>query len=77
MQTCCPKCSTIVKSAGNAWEIINGACPELARTQWNGRPEYCPVLSVVVEPDVVLPGVAERPAIQAEIDRVRVQLLKQ
>ena len=76
MQTCCPKCSTMVKSAGPEWEIINGSCPELDGTQWIGKPEYCPILSVVVEPDVVLPGVAARTNVQAEIERVRVRFLK-
>jgi hypothetical protein len=45
MQTCCPKCSTMVKSVGTEWKIINGSCPELVGTQVNGKPEYCPVLS--------------------------------
>lgn len=76
LQTCCPKCSTIVKSNGTEWEILNSSCPALVGTQWNGSPEYCPVLSVVVEPDVVLPGVAARATVQAQIDRVRVQFLK-
>ena len=63
----------MVKSAGpNQWEIINGFCPELSGTQWNNRPEYCPILSQVAEPDVTLPGAPNRVAIQAEIDRVRV-----
>jgi hypothetical protein len=40
MQTRCPKCSTVVKSADpNQWEIINGACPELSGTQWSNKPE--------------------------------------
>jgi hypothetical protein len=31
LQTRCPKCSTMVKSASpNQWEIISGACPELS-----------------------------------------------
>jgi len=32
-----------------------------------GKPEYCPVLSVVVEPDVILPGVAIRAEVLAEV----------
>ena len=76
MQTCCPKCSTIVRSSGTGWEIINSSCVELVGTQWNGEPEYCPLLSIVVEPEVVLPGVAVRTSVQAEIDRVRVTFLK-
>ena len=72
MQTACPKCSTIIKSTGQQWTIINGSCPELIETFWQGRPEYCPVLSVVVEPDVALPGVANRAQVLAEIDRTSV-----
>jgi hypothetical protein len=71
MQTACPKCATIVKSTEAKWEILNGSCPELAGTQWSGKPEYCPILSLVVEPDIVLPGVANRAEVEAEIDRVK------
>jgi hypothetical protein len=63
----------MVKSTGpNQWEIINGFCPELSGTQWSNKPEYCPILSQVAEPDVTLPGAPNRVAIQAEIDRVRI-----
>ena len=65
-----------MKSTGTDWEIINSSCPALIGTPWSGQPEYCPVLSVVVEPDVVLPGVAVRTTVQAQIDRIKVQLLK-
>ena len=66
----------MVKAAGGDWEIINGFCPELAGTQWDGMPEFCPLLSVVVEPDVVLPGVAVRTVVQAEIDHAKVLFLQ-
>ena len=66
----------MVKATGGDWEIINGSCPELAGTQWDGMPEFCPVLSVVVEPDVVLPGVAVRTFVQAEIDHAKVLFLQ-
>lgn len=72
MQTRCPKCSTMVKSTGPHWEIINGSCPELSGTQWKDKPEFCPILSLVAEPDVSLPGASNRTAVQAEIDLVRV-----
>jgi hypothetical protein len=62
----------MVKSIGAQWVIINGPCPELSGTQWSDRPEFCPILSQVVEPDVTLPGTWNRVAIQAEIDRIRV-----
>jgi hypothetical protein len=62
----------MVKSIGAQWVIINGPCLELSGTQWNDRPEFCPILSQVVEPDVTLPGAWNRVAIQAEIDRMRV-----
>ena len=35
----------------NQWEIISGACPELSGTQWSNKPEFCPTLSQVAEPD--------------------------
>jgi hypothetical protein len=72
MQTRCPNCTIMVKSTGSQWIIINGPCPELAGTQWSGRPEFCPTLSQVLEPDVTLPGAWNRVVIQAEIDRIRV-----
>ena len=72
MQTGCPKCKTIVRTDGVAWTILNGSCPELAGTPWEGKPEYCPVLSMVAEPDVTLPGLGHRAQVQAEIDRARV-----
>jgi hypothetical protein len=62
----------MVRSSGSKWEILNGFCPELAGTSWLGKPEYCPVLSVVVEPDVILPGVAIRAEVQAEVDHLKV-----
>ena len=49
MQTRCPKCTTIVRSIGPEWEILNGACPELSGTKWHSKPEYCPTLSRVAE----------------------------
>ena len=70
MQTKCPKCSTIVRSNGPRWEILNGSCPELSWTQWRNSPEFCPTLSLIAEPDVTLPGVAKRSAVEAEISMV-------
>jgi hypothetical protein len=61
----------MVKSTGKLWEIINGSCPELTETRWTNKPEFCPILSLVAEPDVSLPGASNRAAIQAEIDLVR------
>ena len=58
----------MVQSTGQKWKIINGSCLELVGTSWQGQPENCPVLSVVVAPDVTLPGVANRAQVQAEID---------
>jgi len=72
MQTRCPKCSTIVRSNGTDWEIINGACPELSGTDWKDNPEFCPTLSHVAEPEVVLPGVTSRADVQVGIERVRI-----
>jgi len=72
MQTRCPKCTTMVRSNGSDWEILNGSCLELSGTAWKDSPEFCPTLSHVVEPEVVLPGVANRAMVQREIDRVRV-----
>ena len=65
MQTRCPKCTTIVKANGTDWAILNGACPELSRTEWENKPEF-------VQPEIVLPGIASRAAVQEEIERVRV-----
>jgi hypothetical protein len=68
----CPECTTIVKANGTDWAIINGACPELSETEWENKPESCPALSHVVQPEIVLPGLASRAAVQEEIERVRV-----
>ena len=71
MQTRCPKCTTIVRSSGAGWEILKADCSELSGTEWKDHPEFCPTLSHVAEPEVVLPGVANRAAVRAEIERVR------
>ena len=71
MQTGCPKCRTIVRANNGEWKILNAGCPDLAGTQWAGKPEYCPVLTVIAEPDVTLPGVAIRATVQSEIERIR------
>jgi hypothetical protein len=47
-------------------------CPELTATEWKNNPEFCPTLSQVVEPEVILPGVASRAAVQEAIERVRI-----
>jgi hypothetical protein len=60
MQTRCPRCTTIVRSNGKDWEILNGACSELSGTEWKDNPEFCPTLSHVVQPDVLLPGITSR-----------------
>ena len=57
---------------GIDWEILEGACLELSATQWANKPEFCPTLSHIVESDVILPGIASRDAVQAEIDRMKV-----
>ena len=72
MQTRCPICTTIVRSNGTEWQILNGACPDLPGTEWENKPEFCPTLSRVVEPEIVLPGVASRAAVQEEIERARI-----
>lgn len=72
MQTRCPNCSSIVKTPdGVAWTIINGACPQLAGTRWMDKPEFCPTLSEVAQPEVILPGIANRKAVMAEIERAK------
>jgi hypothetical protein len=71
MQTKCPKCSTAVKSNGTDWEIIGGPCVELAGTHWLLYAEYCPTLSKIAEPDVLLPGATDRVEVEAEIIRVQ------
>jgi hypothetical protein len=71
MQTKCPNCSTAVKSHAGGWEIIGGPCLELAGTHWMRHPEFCPTLSGVAEPDVLLPGATERNDVEAEIIRVQ------
>jgi hypothetical protein len=71
MQTKCPNCSTAVRSDGANWEIIGGPCVELAGTHWLHHAEYCPILSKVAEPDVVLPGATDRSKVEAEIIRVQ------
>lgn len=76
MQTRCPNCSTIVKSKGDSWELINSSCVALAGTEWDGKAEYCPLLSLVVAPEVTLPGLAIRLSVQAEIDKSKVKRLK-
>ena len=63
MQTKCPKCSTAVKSNGSDWEIIGGPCVDLAGTHWLLYAEYCPTLSKIAEPDVLLPGATDMPPI--------------
>ena len=73
MQTRCPKCTTIVRSNGTDWEILNGACPELSETEWSNNPEFCPTLSHIAEPEVILPGVVSRVIVQVEIQRVRLE----
>jgi hypothetical protein len=62
----------MVRSNGTDWEILNGACPELSETQWKNNPEFCPTLSHVAEPEVVLPGVASRATVRTEIERARI-----
>jgi hypothetical protein len=71
MQTKCPKCSTAVRSNGTDWEIIGGPCVELAGTYYLRNPEFCPTLSKIAEPDVILPGAQERAKVEAEIIRVQ------
>jgi hypothetical protein len=72
MQTKCPNCSTTVKSSGDAWEIIGGPCLELAGTYWMKHAEFCPTLSKIAQPDVLLPGITDRLKVQNEIVRLRV-----
>jgi hypothetical protein len=72
MQTRCPKCTSIVRSTGTSWEILNKGCVDLAGTRWADQPEFCPTLSHIVQADVILPGVADREVVLAEIAQVRV-----
>jgi hypothetical protein len=45
---------------------------DLAGTQWAHKPEFCPTLTEVAQPDVVLPGIAAREIVLAEIAQTRV-----
>jgi len=45
---------------------------ELVGTRWADKPEFCPTLSDVVQAEVLLPGVADREIVLAEIAQVRV-----
>ena len=72
MQTRCPKCTSIVRSSGNSFDILNKGCVELVGTRWADKPEFCPTLSDVVQAEVLLPGVADREIVLAEIAQVRV-----
>jgi hypothetical protein len=71
MQTRCPKCTSIIRSTGASWEILNEGCVDLAGTRWAHKPEYCPTLSHVVQAEVTLPGLADRDAVLAEITQGR------
>ena len=71
MQTRCPRCKTVVRATGTDWIIINPDCSELSETKWGDQPEFCPILAQVVEPDIALPGLANRSVVQIEIDRVK------
>ena len=44
---------------------------ELAGTHWLLYAEYCPTLSKIAEPDVLLPGATDRIQVEAEIIRVQ------
>ncbi|WP_456712081.1 hypothetical protein [Bradyrhizobium sp. USDA 4353] len=57
---------------GVTWEILNKGCVELVDTPWADKPEFCPTLSQVTEPEVALPGVTNRSAVLAEIERRKV-----
>ena len=76
MQTGCPKCKTMVRSNGSNWEILRGPCLDLAGTTWENRAEFCPTLSHVAEPDVVLPDVNSRLEVIAEIERNKLAKLR-
>lgn len=53
MQT---RCTSIAKTGdGVVWTIINGGCLELVGTRLVDNPEFCPILSYVVQPEVILP----------------------
>ena len=67
MQTKCPKCSTTVRTDGAHWEINGGPCIELSGTKWSNRAEFCPTLSLVAEPDVVLPGASDRVVVEEQV----------
>jgi hypothetical protein len=72
MQTRCPNCTSIVKTQdGVTWKIVNGACPELAGTRWKDKPEFCPTLSQIAQPEVALPGLGNREAVVAEIRQIK------
>jgi hypothetical protein len=65
-----------VRSKGADWEILNGCCPELSGTKWKDNPEFCPTISRIVEPEIVLPGITNRAVIQEEIDRASLQKIQ-
>jgi hypothetical protein len=62
----------MVRTTGPTWQILKGSCPELSGTQWYDKPEFCPILSRIAEPDVILPGTVIRDEVEAEILKVRV-----
>jgi hypothetical protein len=63
---------SVILTYSKDWEILNGACSELSGTKWKDNPEFCPTLSHVVEPEVLLPGITSRASVQEEIERLRI-----
>jgi hypothetical protein len=77
VQTCCPKCKTIVRTTdGKSWTIMNQSCSDLAGTPEGDRPEYCPTLAYVFQADVELPGL-KRVARTSDSEPTRSLLMSQ
>ena len=68
MQTTCPNAKLSFAPTVSLGRSSKGACPDLVRTQWEGKPEFCPTLALVAALDAQLPGFAMRTAVQDVID---------
>jgi hypothetical protein len=70
MKLNCPKCAVVVTIDDEGPFIFNNAlCAELAGTEYQFKPEWCPVLSDAAPDDVYLLPAGYRGLVEAAIEK--------
>jgi hypothetical protein len=71
-QVKCPRCAVALNvRLDGKWQFNDALCAELAGTEYQFKPEWCPILSDAAPEDMYLLPVGYRPMVEAAITKAK------